>query len=156
MAKATKTTTNRAPAKAAKAANATTTTRRPGSTPAGEAATLAASQANAGYDAKANAAAKASDKSSEKPKRFVVAEGRSVRSGGVRYMQHEAIDLNAADAERLIASGHVVEDDGGEAADQDDAPNGDTPPLAPGDAAPPGTPPSETTNLGDTPAGDVK
>ena len=114
----------------------------------------AASQANASYDAKANALAKAGEKSSEKPKRYVVAEGRSVRSGGVRFTQHEAIDLTATDAERLLASGHVVEDDGGEAASDDQGDAGDQVQLPPGDSAPPGTPPSETSNMGDTPAGD--
>lgn len=152
MAKApTKTTTKRAAAPAAK--SATTTTRTPGSTPARDAANLAASQANAAYDAKANALAKAGEKSSEKPKRFVVAEGRSVRSGGVRFTQGEAIDLSAADAERLQNSGHVVEDDGGELADGGDQAD-QVAGMAPGDAAPPGTPPSETDNIGDTPAGD--
>lgn len=67
------------------------------------------------FDAKANAQKLAAEKAARakgeklEEKRFIVATGRSVRKGGDRYTQGEAIDLTAADAERLLHRGDVVE-----------------------------------------------
>lgn len=163
MAKApTKTTTKTAATAAQPRAQATKTTTNavPGSSPAKDAAAAATSQGRAAYDAKANAVRDAAKASGEgaKSRRFVVAEGKTLRSQGVRYFGNEAVDLPEADGQRLIDAGVLVADDKGKAAKDaggaqaqvDDGPA----PMAPGDAAPPGTPPSETDNIGDTPAGD--
>lgn len=116
-------------------------TPKPGSTPARTAADKAASQAQASYDAKADTLKAQGDKSkAAKVTRYVVADGKSVRSRGVRFMAGEAIDLTERDAERLKEKGYIIADDGGKLADEtgsDDSTSDDTPPLAPGDAAPP-------------------
>lgn len=132
MAKATKT----APAKTAAKKTAPA---KPGSNPAKSAADAAANQADAGYDAKANAIkAKAEGKAGKDPaRRYVVAEGRSVRSKGVRFTVGEAIDLPQSDGERLKLEGVLIDDDGGETAGDSTATGEDGKvPLAPGDAAP--------------------
>ena len=139
MAKATKTAATKT------AAKKTTHQAKPGSTPAKTAAADAANKADAGYDAKANAVkSKAEGKAGKDPeRRYVVAEGRNVRSKGVRFTAGEAIDLPQSDGERLKLEGVLIDDDGGETAktvgDDDSNPatgeDGKVP-LAPGDAAP--------------------
>lgn len=143
MAKATKTTTKTTTAKASAPAAATTTTRRPGSNPAKDAAQAATATGQPAYDAKANAAKSAAEsKANATEARFVVAPGKSIRKGGVRYTGGEAIDLSPADQARFLESGHVLEDDGGETAQgAGGAPvveDGNVP-LAPGDRAPTAT-----------------
>lgn len=132
MAKATKTAAKTAAPKSAPKA---------GSTPAKTAAETAANKAGAGYAAKANAVkAAAEGKSAPDPvKRYVVAAGKSVRSGGVRYLAGEAIDLAKSDGEALKEKGVLVDDDKGATAAEtgtDDAPADGQVPLAPGDQAP--------------------
>lgn len=137
MAKATKTAATKTAAKK-------TAPAKPGSTPAKTAADEAASQSGASYDAKANAVkAKAKGEKGKDPeRRYVVAEGRHVRSKGVRFNGGEAIDLPQSDGERLKLEGVLIDDDGGETADagDDDTSTATTEdgkvPLAPGDAAP--------------------
>lgn len=137
MAKATKTAATKTAAKK-------TAPAKPGSNPAKEAANKAANQADASYDAKANAIkSKAEGKAGKDPeRRYVVAEGRSVRSKGVRFTAGEAIDLPQSDGERLKLDGVLIDDDGGETAETVGDDNGTATgedgqvPLAPGDAAP--------------------
>jgi hypothetical protein len=66
------------------------------------------------FDAKANKARSVAERAlraaGEKlpaEKRFTVAPGHTVRKGGERYTEGEAVDLSAADAERLLHKGVV-------------------------------------------------
>ena len=66
------------------------------------------------FDAKANKARTVAERAlrdagQKQPdeKRFTVAPGHTVRKGGERYTAGEAVDLSAADAERLLHKGVV-------------------------------------------------
>ena len=116
-----------------------------GSSPAKDAAADAAAKSTA-YNAKAEAvkAAKDAKAGNDPEKRYVVAEGKTVRSKGVRFFGGEAIDLPKSDGDRLKDQGILIDDDKGATAKQADAPVVDESqdgqvPLAPGDAAPAGT-----------------
>lgn len=144
MAKATKTTTTKTAAQSKPAATRTTQN-KPGSNPAKTAAADASAKSNA-YNAKAEAvkAAKDAKAGTDPERRYVVAEGKTVRSKGVRFFGGEAIDLPKSDGDRLKDQGILIDDDKGATAKQADAPVVDESqdgqvPLAPGDAAPAGT-----------------
>ncbi len=64
-----------------------------------------------------------------------MAKGQSIRKGGVTYRGDlgDFIDLGPADAERFLASGHVIELDDVEE-DEDDG-EGNTPPQDPAGTA---------------------
>lgn len=117
MAKATKTTTTKA-TKTAKAADPTKPT-----------VTVSAGK-QVPFDAKANAAAIKEERAARargeelKLERYTVNDGQSVRKNGERYMAGEAIDLTAADGERLVAKGTVTKGGKAKAKDDPDAGNG--------------------------------
>ena len=130
-----------------------------GSNPAKDAAADASAKSTA-YNAKAEAVkAAANAKKGEDPeRRYVVADGKTVRSKGVRFFAGEAIDLPQSDGERLKEQGVLIDDDKGASAKTTDAPQVDTTqdgqvPLAAGDAAPAvgdaGTTPPAGDNAGD-------
>lgn len=130
---------------------------KPGSNPAKDAAADASAK-SAAYNAKAEAVKAAKDaKSGNDPeKRYVVAQGKTVRSKGVRFFAGEAIDLPQSDGERLKAEGVLIDDDNGKTAKESPAPSSDEgtggeAPLAAGDAAPAGT---EAGNTDGTASGD--
>lgn len=146
--KATKTTTTKAAKTAAttttaKTAATTTKASKPGSSPAKDAANEASTKSSA-YNAKAEAVKAAKDaKAGNDPiKRYVVSEGKTVRSKGVRFFGGEAIDLPKSDGDRLKDQGVLIDDDKGETAKTADAPPQTDPsldgqvPLAAGDVAP--------------------
>lgn len=136
-------TTKTTPKAGAKAATKTTTNKaapKPAAKPtpkAGEnAATAAINQASAegatGVSAKADAVKNAAELQAQreagqlKERRFVVANGRAVRKGGVRYSAGEHIDLDDGDSERFLADGTVLElDDADDQDDGDDAAGGE-------------------------------
>lgn len=66
------------------------------------------------FDARANAAAMKEESAARKrgeelkTERYTVTEGNSVRKNGERYMAGEAVDLTPADGERLVAKGVVA------------------------------------------------
>ena len=128
-----------------------------GSNPAKDAAAEASAKSSA-YNAKAEAVKAAKDaKSGDDPeRRYVVAEGKTVRSKGVRFFAGEAIDLPKSDGERLKGEGVLIDDDKGKTAKTSPAPSSDEgtggeAPLAAGDAAPAGT---EAGNTDGTANGD--
>ena len=126
-----------------------------GSNPAKDAAADASAKSTA-YNAKAEAvkAAKDAKAGTDPEKRYVVAEGKTVRSKGVRFFAGEAIDLPQSDGERLKAEGVLIDDDKGKTAKESPAPSGDEgtggeAPLAAGDAAPAGTEAGNTDGSAD-------
>lgn len=116
---------------------------KPGSSPAKDAAADASAKSS-DYNAKADAvkAAKDAKAGNDPVARFVVAEGKTVRSKGVRFFGGEAIDLPKSDGQRLKDQGVLIDDDKGETAkNSGDAPSKDPEldgqvPMAAGDKAP--------------------
>ena len=148
---------------AAQSAPKTTTAQKPkapgkaGSNPAKDAAADASAKSSA-YNVKAEAvrAAKDAKSGTDPEKRYVVAEGKTVRSKGVRFFAGEAIDLPQSDGERLKGEGVLIDDDKGKTAKENPVPSSDEgtggeAPLAAGDAAPAGT---EAGNTDGTANGD--
>lgn len=74
------------------------------------------------FDERANVEAKRAEREARargetvETERYTVAEGHSVRKGSQRYMAGEAIDLTAADGDRMRAKGIVVKGEGKAAA----------------------------------------
>jgi hypothetical protein len=70
------------------------------------------------FDAQANAQAMKEERAARKrgedlkTQRYTVADGKSVRKGGERYIGGQAIDLSPADADRLLAKGVLAKGKG--------------------------------------------
>lgn len=96
------------------APKAPTAAKKPGAAPTNAKAAAAQLGERPAFDAKANHDLKVQERAAaaagEKVKLIAhtVAPGRSVRKGGVRYTEGEAIQLTQSDSDRLLSKGDVM------------------------------------------------